>query len=123
MDRKAVDFASLSKAGYPVQRFPAGTTIFAKGDEGDSMYIVCSGSVRLELDGRPIEEVGANGTFGEMSLIDGSKRSAAAVTAEDSELAILNKRAFVFLVHETPYFALDVMATMAARLRRMNSRV
>lgn len=123
MERNAIDFVRFSDAGHPVRRFPQGTTVFAKGEAGTTMYIVSSGSVRLEIDGHEVERVEEGGTFGEMSLIDGSERSATAVALEDSELAIIDRRAFVFLVHETPYFALDVMATLAARLRRMNSLV
>lgn len=116
-----IDFVRFSNAGFPVKRYPKGTVVFSKGEKGETMYVVSSGSVQLEIDGRPIERVEADGTFGEMSLIDGSERSASAVALEDSELAVIDRRAFVFLVHETPYFALDVMATLAARLRRMNS--
>jgi hypothetical protein len=42
---------------------------------------------------------------------------------EDSELVAINERGFIFLVHETPYFALDVMRTLADRLRHMNELV
>ncbi len=121
MERDSIDFVRFSSAGYPVKRFPKGTTVFSQGDDGTTMYVVSSGKVELAVDGRAVETVEADGTFGEMSLIDGSPRSATAVTLEESELAIIDRRAFVFLVHETPYFALDVMGTLASRLRRMNS--
>ncbi len=37
--------------------------------------------------------------------------------AEDTELAVIDKNTFLFLVHETPTFATDVMASLAQRLR------
>lgn len=119
----AIDFASLMAAGHPVRHFKAGDIVFAKGDAGAKMYIVQSGSVALNVNGKVLETVGPNGTFGEMALIDGSARSATATAVEDSELAEVDRSAFVFLVHEHPYFALDVMSSLAERLRRMNDLV
>ena len=62
------------------------------------------------------------GLFGEMAVIDREPRSATAVTATDAELVAIDKRRFWFLVQETPYFAEIVMRTMAARIRRDDSR-
>jgi CRP-like cAMP-binding protein len=52
-----------------------------------------------------------------MGVVDSSPRSATAVAAEDTSLAVIDKRRFLFLVGETPTFALQVMANMAERLR------
>ena len=61
------------------------------------------------------------GIFGELALIDSSPRSAAAVAHTDCRLAVIGERRFIFLVQQTPYFALEVMSVMAQRLRRQTA--
>lgn len=87
------------------------------------MYILRSGVVEITRGGTVVEKVEAGGIFGEMSLIDGSPRSAEAHAATDCELLQIDEKTFVYLVHETPYFALDVMRTLAARIRSMNELI
>jgi CRP-like cAMP-binding protein len=66
-----------------------------------------------------IDRLGPEGVFGELSLIDHGGRSLSAVAVEDCRLAVIDRRHFLFLVHETPTFALDVMRTLATRLRAL----
>ena len=56
-------------------------------------------------------------TFGEMAIIDNAPRSLTAVAAEASTVAVINRHTFLFLVHETPTFALDVMRALIGRIR------
>ena len=58
-----------------------------------------------------------------MALIDGSPRSADAYAKTDCSLVAVNERGFIFLVTETPYFAINVMRTLADRLWAMNSLI
>ena len=73
---------------------------------------------RKKRDGKVIETLSDGGIFGEMALIDGSPRSATALAKTDAEVAPINEKSFLFLVHETPFFAIAVMRTLAERLRR-----
>lgn len=117
-----LDLSMLANAGFPVVNFASGEVIFAEGGEGDFMYVVRSGEVEIERNGKVIETLSAGGIFGEMALIDGSPRSATARAKTDAELAPINEKSFLFLVHETPFFAIAVMRTLAERLRRSASR-
>ena len=114
------DFALLADAGFPLVRFEAGDKIFSIGDPGDCLYVIKSGRVSIVSYGSILDVIGAGGIFGEMSLIDGSPRSANAVAREASELAPVNRAAFVHLVRHRPEFALTVMQVLSTRLRRMN---
>ena len=58
-----------------------------------------------------------------MGLLDGSPRSTTLVALKRSEVFPVTERTFLFLVHETPHFALDVMRTLAARVGRMNEEL
>ena len=77
----------------------------------------------LEAGGTPLTTVTAGGIFGEMSLIDRSPRSATATADGGCEVAPINEKAFLYLVHETPYFSLDVMRVLAVRVRLMNALI
>lgn len=123
MDKRDVDFGFLRSLGVTPRKLEKGEALFEQGDAGKDMFLVQSGRVGILANGVQVEEVGPGGIFGEMSLIDGSARSASVVGLEPSEILPINERSFVYLVHETPYFALDVMRTLAARIRRMNERL
>ena len=58
-----------------------------------------------------------------MGLIDREPRSAAVVAKEDCEVIPIDERLFVILVQDAPYFALDVMRVLVARLRAMNKQL
>ncbi|HSZ35644.1 MAG TPA: cyclic nucleotide-binding domain-containing protein [Acidimicrobiales bacterium] len=96
---------------------PADGVIFEMGEKGEEMYGVIEGKVELRLhDGRVIE-LGPDECFGEMALVDSSPRSATAVATEATKLAVIDRHRFLFLIHETPTFALQVMHGMADILR------
>ena len=116
----SIDFQMLANAGFPPARYAAGDVIFAEGDKGDAMFVVRTGEVTIERGDRVMETLGSGGVFGEMALIDGSPRSATVRAKTDCEVAPINEKTFLFLVHETPFFAIAVMRTLADRLRRMD---
>lgn len=105
-----------------VRTFAAGETIFSKGDPGDVMYAVIEGEVDIVAPpDRLLETVPSGGIFGEMALLEHCVRSASAVARTDGRLAAISTDRFNFLVQMTPNFALDVMRTMAERLRRQTA--
>ena len=96
---------------------PAGSVVFREGDVGEEMFGIIEGQIQLQTTDRVIAILGPEDVFGEMALVDSSPRMATAVATADSVLAVLNKHRFLFLVHETPTFALSVMSAMADRFR------
>ena len=118
MSMATIDFQLLANAGFPPLAFAAGETIFSEGDKGDCMYVVRTGNVEIERKGKVVEVLSAGGIFGEMALIDGSPRAATARAKTACEVAPITEKSFLFLVHETPYFAIAVMRALAERLRR-----
>ena len=114
------DFDGLVRGGYPLQRYEPEQRVFTQDDEGACMYVVRSGKVAIMSGGAVLETIGANATFGEMALIDGSPRSATAIAREPTEVAVIDERAFLYLVERNPSFALELLRRLAKRLRRMN---
>ena len=99
------------------QEVPAGTLIFEAGATGTVMFGVVEGEVEVRLPNGAVRRLGPQQTFGEMAIVDSSPRSATVVAVTDAKLAVIDRRMFLFLVHETPMFALQVMSSIAQRLR------
>lgn len=108
----------LTSRHAPVRCLDAGEPVFFEHQTGDEMYAVLSGRIDVVTYGKVLEQVGPGGIVGEMALIDDGPRSAAALAAEPSEVAIVSRDLFQTLVREEPAFALHVMGVLAARLRR-----
>lgn len=112
----AIRFNIFQRA-HDLERFAAGETIFAKGDAGDRMYVITAGSVSVEDEGGEIETLGPGDLLGELALIDAAPRTASAVARTECSLAPIDRSRFLFLVQQTPFFAVQVMQTMAQRMR------
>jgi CRP/FNR family cyclic AMP-dependent transcriptional regulator len=101
----------------------AGALLFHAGDEGDAMYLIEEGKVRIYVqakDGHEVTltELGRGDFFGEMALLDGQRRrSADARVAEDARLAVLSRGHFLSFVQSNPNVALEMLTAMANRLR------
>ena len=101
----------------------AKTSLFRAGDEGDAMYLIERGKVRISVrttDGREmtLTELGRGDFFGEMALLDGQRRSADAIVAEDARLAVLSREHFLSFVRSSPDVALELLTALANRLRQ-----
>ena len=115
-----VDFRLLAGAGAPARDFKAGEVIFREGEPAHELFIIQSGEIEIRLGNRVLETLPQYSIFGEMALIDSSPRSAMAVAVTDTKLVSVSEKQFLFLVSNTPYFALNVMRIMARRLRAAN---
>jgi len=113
-----VKVTGLFRNAQETVQIPADGIIFKEGDAGSEMYGVVAGKVELRVNGRVVRTLEADDVFGEMAIVDSSPRSATAVAIEDTELAVINRHRFLFLVHETPTFALQVMSAMGERIRQ-----
>jgi CRP-like cAMP-binding protein len=120
MTDNAADFRILTTAQTPPRSFKAGDVIFKEGDAARDMYVIKSGRVEIRLGNRLLDTLEANSLFGEMALIEAAPRSATAVAATDVELVPIGEKQFLFLVSQTPHFALNLMRVLAHRLRHMN---
>jgi len=99
----------------------AGDTIFKEGDAGEHAFVVIEGEVELSVHGKPMEMVRSGGIFGEMALIDRSTRSATATARSDAKIVPIDQKRFLYLLQNTPFFAVEVMHVMADRIRRMDA--
>src|SRR5271165_5489281 len=120
MAEAPIDFRLLAGAGVPARDYKAGDVIFREGDAANELFIIQSGAVEIRLGNRVLETLPQYSIFGEMALIDAAPRSATAVAANDVRLVPVTEKQFLFLISNTPHFALNVMRIMARRLRTAN---
>lgn len=94
--------------------------IFDEGEEGQTLYIVLSGTVLICRQGEPekgrIAEVPAGALFGELALLDGAPRSAQARAAEDCVLASLSRADFKNLIQTNAVIASKIAFQLAWEL-------
>ena len=105
------------------QEVPSKTRLFNQGDEGNAMYLIQSGRVRISIKDEDkqeltLAELAQGDFFGEMSIIDGRQRSADANVIEDARLAILSRESFLIFVRSNPDVALEMLSALSDRLRR-----
>ena len=120
MSEAPIDFRLLAGAGAPAREYKSGDVIFREGDAAQELFIIQSGEVEIRLGNRVLERLPQFAIFGEMALIDAAPRSATAVAASDVTLVPVSEKQFLFLISNTPHFALNVMRVMARRLRSAN---
>jgi CRP-like cAMP-binding protein len=101
----------------------AGKEIFCIGETARVMYLIIEGEVDLMLGDTVVETAGEGAFIGEMALIDDKPRSASARARGDCRVFPIDEARFQSLVKETPSFALQLMKTLAHRLRKMDARI
>jgi CRP/FNR family cyclic AMP-dependent transcriptional regulator len=118
--KQDASFGVLTGNNIDTKLLKAGSVIFREGDEARELFVIKSGEVRIQIGNRTVTDLKADSIFGEMALIDNEPRSATAVATTDVELVAVSEKQFLFLVSQTPYFALKVMRVLAQRLRATN---
>ncbi len=98
--------------------FEKGQVIFEEGQHGGEMFLVRSGVVELRRGDSVLETVTQGGFLGELALVEQEPRSATAVAMADCQLVVIDEKKFKLLVKGVPGFALEVMRSMAQRIRR-----
>ena len=117
--RANIDMRTFAKSAGATIKVPAGSIIFSKGDTGECMYIVQSGTIDMMIGEKIIETVGPNQALGFMSMIDDQPRSSTARAKEACELSLIDARTFRFMVDEVSNFSTYIMSMLAARIRGM----
>ena len=102
-----------------------GERLFSEGEEGDSLYVVLDGKMKLTRaapDGREnlLSVLGPSDMFGELSLFDPRPRTSTASAVTDATLASLREDALLPWLTEHPQASTHMLRALAQRLRRAN---
>jgi CRP-like cAMP-binding protein len=111
-----------------VERYPAGTEIYAKGSPGQSMFAVLRGTIKMSSvspEGKEIvfNIVNPGDVFGEISLLDGAERSSDAVAMTDCQLLVLNRRDFMPILEQRADVLMILTRILCQRLRQTSEQV
>lgn len=98
--------------GTNVRVYAPGEAIVRKGQEGNSMFVINRGAVKVQImeNGAAVtvNRLRDNDFFGEMSLLTGQPRSATVVAEEETEVFQINKRALKPIFETNPNLVVDV---------------
>jgi CRP-like cAMP-binding protein len=105
-----------------------GATIVSKGDPGNSLVVVVSGTVKISIsspDGRSaiLNLIGAGEIFGEVALLDGRARTADATANTNCEIYVIDRRDFIPFVRSQPALAMKLIELLCDRLRWTSDQV
>ena len=133
--RKAPLFTALDEAAAVSLRanmdsvkISKGSVLFAEGDEGDHLYVIVEGKLKLGTssgDGREnlLSILGPGEMFGELSLFDPGPRTSTATAVTDAKLLSLGQEKLIPWLATNPNVSLQLLARLAQRLRRTNEAV
>lgn len=111
-----IDIAAICEESY----IDAGTTIFEKGDYGNCMYFIYSGTVSIHDGLHQLAELFENEIFGELSLLDSETRSASASALTDCILLKIEQEDFFDLMATSTDVLKGIMKTLCRRLREQD---
>ncbi len=103
-------------------RYAKGDTLFLRGDEGGSMMLIVSGTVKVSntnVDGREaiLNFLGAGDVIGEITVLDGLERTATAVTLEAAETFVIARRDLMPALDANPAALKEIVEILCAKLR------
>jgi len=118
------DVVQLSRT----RRLRKGTMLFQQGDDGDALYGVVEGLIRICIAGESGKELTlglmeTGDIFGEIALLDGLPRTADAYAAEDSTLIVIDRGPFMTLLEREGRLARHVIELLCERLRENTERL
>jgi CRP/FNR family transcriptional regulator, cyclic AMP receptor protein len=103
--------------------YPSGKMIFAKGQEGRSLYIVVVGQVRVHLGEQELATLDKGSCFGEMSLFDAEPRSASVTAISGCDCLVLTQQQLYEAIDETPDIAVNIIRLLSRRIRSQNIKL
>jgi len=111
----------LVVGGSQEVQISAGHTIYSRGEAADALYVIRSGRVALEIEGRCIRRLGRGDVFGESEVLDGSPRQVDAVATRDALLMRI-ERASILAIDDVSFFRAMAMS-LSHRLAEVMPRI
>ncbi|MBI4844450.1 MAG: cyclic nucleotide-binding domain-containing protein [Nitrospirae bacterium] len=106
------------------KKYSDGEVIFREGEEGENMFVIQSGKVRItkrtEREDLHIATLGEGEIFGEMALFDKLPRSANASAEGEARVLCIDKKKFFSSASRDPSLVFKLLETISMRLRRLD---
>ncbi len=105
----------------------SGKVLFHENDEGDQMYIIQEGSVRISklIGGKEhiLAVLGKGDFFGEMAIVNRSKRTATATAVGQVSLLAFNREGFLGMIEKNARIALNIIDKLCRRLQQADLQI
>ena len=101
----------------------SGQTIFEKGSEGDSMYVIADGSVRIHDGAKTLASLPQGAFFGELSILDGETRSATATAESDCLLLVIRQDSFRRILSKQFDVTENLLKILVRRIREQSPQL
>ena len=109
------------------QTIEAGKIIFKEGEEGEQMYIIQSGKVKVSRSIGGKEQVlaimGKGDFVGEMAIVNRVKRTATVSALDRVELLAFNREGFLNMINKNAKIALHIIDKLCRRLQNANLHI
>jgi CRP/FNR family cyclic AMP-dependent transcriptional regulator len=110
------------------RQLAAGELLFRKGDPGNALFGIRRGQIRIETGtsgGRrlTLNFMGPGDLFGEVALLDGESRTAAATAGEPTELFVLRREDFLAYLEREPKVAIKLIRLLCRQIRWQSERM
>ncbi|EDP72773.1 sigma54 specific transcriptional regulator with PAS sensor, Fis family protein [Flavobacteriales bacterium ALC-1] len=103
------------------ESFSKNEIIITKDSNGDSMYVIVGGAVKVHDKQHLYDTLEAYDCFGEYALIDNKKRSASVTSIERTKVLKIERKDFLNLMSEDSGFAQGILAVMIKRHRELDA--
>ncbi len=118
LSRKELE--SVAQLGVTLE-IAANQVLTKEGAIGQEAFLIVSGNAHCTIgDQVEVADLGPGDLFGEMSLLDGERRSATVIADTEMTVTVFNRGEFVRLVESSPVVAMKLLTAMAARLRAVD---
>lgn len=105
-----------------VIEYRADIEILTEGDEGDAMYLIVDGEVKVHSGQHTLTHLGPRECLGEMAILDAAPRSASVTALSDLTLLIIRREDFREILAEKPEISQGIIQVLTQRLRKANQR-
>ena len=96
--------------------------VFKEGDQGDAMYLIVDGQVKVHSGEQVFAQLGMKQCFGEMAILDAEPRSASITALSELTLLRIQREDFHEILAEKPEISLGIIQVLTSRLREANRR-
>lgn len=102
------------------REFASNQVIIEKGDEGNTMFVIISGKVKIHDGKEQVAEIIEGNFFGEMALLDGEPRSMSVTAIEPTIVAIIHRNDFFNVLNDFPAISKNIITQLTRQLRTQN---
>ncbi len=117
----AEELSALAQITDEVE-FAPDSLVFKEGDQGDAMYLIVDGHVKVHSGERVFSKLGTNQCFGEMAILDAEPRSASVTSLSELTLLKIKREDFSEILSEKPEISRGIIKVLTTRLRDANKR-